>query len=54
MERGELSADSDLEMCMDILAGPLYWRLAVVRTPTRDDYLDQLTDRILAALTVNS
>jgi AcrR family transcriptional regulator len=52
MERGELPAESDVEMCMDLLAGPLYWRLAVVRTPTGDDYLDRLTDRIMAALTL--
>ncbi|MBW0014878.1 TetR/AcrR family transcriptional regulator [Mycobacterium sp.] len=52
MERGELPPDSDLEMCMDILAGPLYWRLAVVRTPTSDDYLDRLTDMVMAALTL--
>ena len=51
MKRGELSADSDLEMCMDFLAGPLYWRLAVVHTPTGEDYLDRLTDRIMGALT---
>ena len=54
MKRGELSAHSDLEMCMDLLAGPLYWRLAVVNTPTDDDYLDRLTDRIMAALTMNA
>ena len=51
MKRGELAADSDLEMCMDFLGGPLYWRLAVVHTPTGADYLDRLTDRIMAALT---
>ena len=49
VKRGELAADSDLEMCMDFLAGPLYWRLAVVHTQTGEDYLDRLTDRILAA-----
>lgn len=52
VKRGELAADSDLEMCMDFLAGPLYWRLAVVHTQTGEDYLDRLTDRILAALTM--
>jgi AcrR family transcriptional regulator len=51
MERGELPADTDVEMCMDLLAGPLYWRLAVVHAPAGDDYLDRLTDRIMAALT---
>jgi AcrR family transcriptional regulator len=54
MKRGELSADSDLEMCMDFLAGPLYWRLAVVHTPTGEDYLDRLTDRIMAVLTLTT
>jgi AcrR family transcriptional regulator len=54
MKRGELAADSDLEMCMDFLAGPLYWRLAVVHTPTGEDYLDRLTDRIMAALTLTA
>jgi AcrR family transcriptional regulator len=54
MERGELAADSDLELCMDFLAGPLYWRLAVVHTVTSADYLDRLTDRIMAALTLNA
>jgi AcrR family transcriptional regulator len=51
-ERGELPAGSDVEMCMDLVAGPLYWRMAVVHTPTSDDYLDRLTDRIMAALTL--
>jgi AcrR family transcriptional regulator len=51
IERGELSDESDLEMCMDLLAGPLYWRLTVVQTPTGADYLDRLTDSIMAALT---
>jgi AcrR family transcriptional regulator len=54
VKRGELAADSDLEMCMDFLAGPLYWRLAVVHTPTGEDYLDRLTDRIMAALTLTA
>jgi len=54
VKRGELAADSDLEMCMDFLAGPLYWRMAVVHTQTGEDYLDRLTDRILAALTMTA
>ena len=54
IERGELSAESDLEMCMDVLAGPLYWRLAIARTPTGADYLDRLTEIVMAALTLNA
>jgi AcrR family transcriptional regulator len=52
IDRGELAADIDLELALDFLGGPLYWRLAVVRTPTEDGYFDHLTDRIMAALTV--
>ncbi|MFD5466999.1 TetR-like C-terminal domain-containing protein [Kitasatospora sp. NPDC127059] len=47
--RGELPADVDRELALDLLAGPLYWRLAVVHTPTAPDYLDRLTDKLLAA-----
>ncbi|MER7765599.1 hypothetical protein [Kitasatospora sp. NPDC096140] len=28
---------------------PLYWRLAVVRTPTAPDCLERLADKLLAA-----
>ncbi|MFI9273522.1 TetR-like C-terminal domain-containing protein [Kitasatospora sp. NPDC052896] len=49
IERGELPADVDRELALDLLAGPLYWRLAVVRTPTGPDYLERLTDKLLAA-----
>lgn len=51
IKRGELPADSDIELCMDMMGGPLYWRLSVVNTPTSDDYLDRLTDKIMAAIT---
>lgn len=47
--RGELPADVDREIALDLLAGPLYWRLAVVHTPTAPDHLDRLTDKLLAA-----
>ncbi|MFD7014944.1 TetR-like C-terminal domain-containing protein [Streptomyces sp. NPDC059161] len=49
IERGELPADVDREFALDLLAGPLYWRLAVVHTPTAPDYLDRLADKLLAA-----
>lgn len=29
--RGELPADADVGLCLDFLAGPLYWRLAVLQ-----------------------
>ncbi|MGW7586981.1 TetR-like C-terminal domain-containing protein [Kitasatospora sp. NPDC054768] len=49
VDRGELPADVDRELALDFLAGPLYWRLAVVHTATAPDYLDRLTDKLLAA-----
>ncbi|MFF4924461.1 TetR-like C-terminal domain-containing protein [Kitasatospora sp. NPDC001261] len=50
VDRGELPADLDRELALDLLAGPLYWRLAVVHTATAPDYLDRLTDKLLAAI----
>jgi AcrR family transcriptional regulator len=51
MERGELPADTDVQLALDLAIGPLYWRLAVVRTKLPKGYLDHLADRVTAALT---
>jgi AcrR family transcriptional regulator len=48
--RGELPPDADPEMAVDLILGPLYWRLAVARTPIDENYLDQLTAAVTAAL----
>jgi AcrR family transcriptional regulator len=48
--RGELPADTDPDLALDLIAGPLYWRLAVVRTPIGKEYLDQLAGSIATAL----
>jgi hypothetical protein len=50
VERGELPADTDIELGLDMLGGPLFWRLAVVRSPRDPTYYERLTDKILAAL----
>jgi AcrR family transcriptional regulator len=50
VERGELAEDTDTEIGLDLLAGPLYWRLVVLRTPATDEYFDRLTDKIICAL----
>jgi AcrR family transcriptional regulator len=49
-ERGELPADVDVERALDCLAGPLYFRLCVIRTPTETGYLDRLADQVVAAM----
>ena len=48
--RGELAPGTDPDLALDLIAGPLYWRLAVVRTPIGKDYLDRLAASIAAAL----
>ena len=50
MDRGELPADTDVQLALDLAIGPLYWRLAVVRAKLPKGYLDHLADRIAAAL----
>jgi AcrR family transcriptional regulator len=50
IDRGELPSDADLELDLDFMAGPLYWRLVVIRAPADDDYFDRLTDKIIGAL----
>lgn len=35
---------------LDLIIGPLYWRLAVVRTGTPKGYLDRLAGDVAAAL----
>jgi AcrR family transcriptional regulator len=48
--RGELPADTDPDVAVDLILGPLYWRLAVSRSPLPDGYLDKLASSVMAAL----
>jgi AcrR family transcriptional regulator len=48
--RGELPADTDPQLVVDLILGPLYWRLAVSRNPISDEYLEKLTTAITGAL----
>ena len=52
--RGELPSGADPELAVDLILGPLYWRLAVSRTPISDAYLAKLTDAVMAALRAGS
>jgi AcrR family transcriptional regulator len=49
--RDEVPPDTDVQLALDLAIGPLYWRLAVVRDKLPKTYLDQLADRVAAALT---
>ncbi|EWC59845.1 Transcriptional regulator, TetR family [Actinokineospora spheciospongiae] len=50
IDRGELPADLDLELALDLVAAPVYWRLTVRQAPAPPDYLDRLADHIVRAL----
>lgn len=50
IDRGELPADTDFEMALDLIAAPVYWRLSVRRAPVEPGYLDHLADLVLRAL----
>lgn len=48
--RGELPEDLDMELALDILAAPIYWRLVVRRAPAEPDYVERLVQFALRAL----
>ncbi|GHF16992.1 TetR family transcriptional regulator [Streptomyces morookaense] len=48
--RGELPADADIDLAVDLASGPLYWRLVLGRSPLPKGYLDSLTTAITTAL----
>ncbi|MFD0773433.1 TetR/AcrR family transcriptional regulator [Streptomonospora algeriensis] len=50
VERGDLPPDTDVELALDMVFGPLYWRVAVTRSPVSEDYLDDLAEGATAAL----
>ncbi|MFI7618227.1 TetR/AcrR family transcriptional regulator [Nonomuraea terrae] len=51
IDRGELPQDTDLELALDLLAAPLYWRLVVRSAAPDPAYMDNLTDALLRSLT---
>ncbi|WP_309056060.1 TetR/AcrR family transcriptional regulator [Streptomyces sp.] len=48
--RGDLPGGSDPARALDLVLGPLYWRLAVVRTEPPEGYVDDLARAAVAAL----
>jgi AcrR family transcriptional regulator len=48
--RGELPADVDVELAMDLIPGPLYWRTSVRRGELDDAALERLTTALVAGL----
>jgi AcrR family transcriptional regulator len=54
VDRGELPVGADPDIAVDLILGPLYWRLAIARTPITDDYLAMMTAAVTAALTASA
>ncbi|MBI3215760.1 MAG: TetR/AcrR family transcriptional regulator [Mycobacterium sp.] len=52
IERGELTRDTDLELALDVLAAPIYWRLTIRDGDMEPDYLDKLVAMLVRALGV--
>ncbi|MEU6882602.1 TetR/AcrR family transcriptional regulator [Streptomyces sp. NPDC046712] len=48
--RGELAEGADPDRALDVVVGPLYWRLVVVRGELPKGYLDDLARSAVAAL----
>ncbi|BAL85626.1 putative TetR-family transcriptional regulator [Actinoplanes missouriensis 431] len=48
--RGELPEGTDAGLAVDMMLGPLYWRLAIAREPVADDYLEKLALAVTGAL----
>jgi AcrR family transcriptional regulator len=54
IDRGELPPDTDLEMALDLVAAPIYWRLSVRHAAAEPDYLENLAEHLLRALGATS
>jgi AcrR family transcriptional regulator len=50
IERGELSPDSDIELAIDQLAGPVYYRVLITGQPVIPGFTDALVGRLLTAM----
>jgi AcrR family transcriptional regulator len=49
--RGEIPADTDLDLALDTIAAPVFWRLHVRREPVTPAYLDQVAALMVHAFT---
>lgn len=52
VERGELSKNFDMELALDMMIGPLYWRLIVSQSDVDATFADQFTAALLRAWNV--
>ncbi|NIL64947.1 TetR/AcrR family transcriptional regulator, partial [Salinispora arenicola] len=50
VRRGELPAGVDQDAAIDLIVGPLYWRLAIARSALTDAYLEALVEAVATGL----
>jgi len=50
VKRGEIPSGTDPELALDLVVGPVYWRLAVARGPLPDAYLRRVATLTTTAL----
>jgi len=50
IDRGEIGADTNLEVTLDLLYGPIYHRLLHRHAPLNDQFATQVIDAVIAAI----
>ena len=50
IERGEIPADTKIEVALDLLYGPIYHRLLHGHAPLNDRFVQQVIDTVIAAI----
>ena len=53
-ERGEIAADTDLEVALDLLYGPIYHRLLHGHAPVTERFAQHVIDAVIAAMSPDS
>ena len=49
-QEGQVSSGFDLDLAMEILSGPLYFRFLITQEPTSHDRVDRLLDALFAGM----
>ncbi len=52
IERGEIAPDTDLDVTLDLLYGPIYHRLLHGHAPLNEHFVQQVVDSVIAAASV--
>jgi AcrR family transcriptional regulator len=50
LARGDIGADTDLDLVIDMIYGPVYHRVLLTGLPTDDRFIDGLVGNVLAAI----